>query len=565
MQSGSLTFPSMQPRRTQSLSIRTSLVLALVLSVLLPAIIINILTRNRGIQDGIQQTTHQLESVVILKSAQINIWIEDLQRELSTVIGDTNAMSLVQWVLPDSDIPSLRSDSVNRLAEIFSATLLRTDRFEELFLIGLNGEILVSTQPDSMGTDLSQLEFFGQETYQADIEPLAYDPEADRITLTILRPVQTLDGDVIAALGGRVPLTRLDRIMSERTGMGNTGETYLIDSNGILLTESRYAGYEPGETRIGTEAATATASKQNGEGIYPNYRDQAVVGVYDWLPELGVGLVAEQSRAEALAPTYRTIEINILGTVISVVVVVIAGLWFVRGRITQPLAQLSHTSREIASGNLNVRTNITQDNEIGILARSLDTMTERLQSTINDLQSHIQQLEVAEQAKGEAETERARLQQEVIDAQREAIRELSTPVIPITDHILIMPVVGTIDTIRARDIMRALLAGITKYQAHVVILDITGVTAVDTQVASYLNQSVQAAKLKGAKTIITGISDAVAETLVDLGIDWRDIETLRDLRDGLSAAFTKVENGTDTLFHQYLTSTRQVTGSLNGK
>jgi len=136
--------------------------------------------------------------------------------------------------------------------------------------------------------------------------------------------------------------------------------------------------------------------------------------------------------------------------------------------------------------------------------------------------------------------ERERLQQEVIEAQGLALRELTTPVIPIMETaqggVIVVPLVGSIDSMRARDIMRMLLAGIQKYQAQTVILDITGVVIVDTGVATYLNKTIQAARLKGAHTIVTGISEAVAETIVDLGIDWTGIDTMNDLQTGLIVA-----------------------------
>lgn len=132
-----------------------------------------------------------------------------------------------------------------------------------------------------------------------------------------------------------------------------------------------------------------------------------------------------------------------------------------------------------------------------------------------------------------AEVERARLQKEVIAAQQHAIQELSTPIIPVLDGIIVMPLIGSIDSLRAKDIMRNLLAGISRYHAKIVILDITGVAIVDSGVAGHLNKTIKAARLKGAHTIITGISEAVAETVVDLGIDWSDINTLPDLQTGL--------------------------------
>jgi PAS domain S-box-containing protein len=136
--------------------------------------------------------------------------------------------------------------------------------------------------------------------------------------------------------------------------------------------------------------------------------------------------------------------------------------------------------------------------------------------------------------------ERERLQQEVIEAQKQALQELSTPIIPVMERIIVMPLIGSIDTLRAKDIMRALLAGIREQRAKVVILDVTGVPIVDSGVANHLNKTIQAARLKGAQTIVTGLSDAVAEAIVDLGIDWSGIETLADLQTGLLVALSSL-------------------------
>jgi rsbT co-antagonist protein RsbR len=105
------------------------------------------------------------------------------------------------------------------------------------------------------------------------------------------------------------------------------------------------------------------------------------------------------------------------------------------------------------------------------------------------------------------------------------------------EHIIVMPLVGSVCSMRARDIMHTLLAEMREHGAKVVILNITGVPIVDSGVATYLRRTVQVARLKGARTIVTGISEAVAETIVGLAIEWSEIETLRDLPTGLQAAF----------------------------
>jgi len=129
--------------------------------------------------------------------------------------------------------------------------------------------------------------------------------------------------------------------------------------------------------------------------------------------------------------------------------------------------------------------------------------------------------------------------QEVIEAQQEVLRKVGTPIIPVTDGVVILPLIGEIDSQRAVEIMRAVLAGITKHQADVIIIDITGVPLVDTGIAAHFNRTIQAVKLKGARAILTGITENVAETIVDLGIDWSDIETLPDLQSGLRLALNR--------------------------
>ncbi|NJP05467.1 MAG: PAS domain S-box protein [Chloroflexaceae bacterium] len=136
----------------------------------------------------------------------------------------------------------------------------------------------------------------------------------------------------------------------------------------------------------------------------------------------------------------------------------------------------------------------------------------------------------------QVEAERAALQQQVIDAQRHALRELSTPFIPITDEIVIMPLIGTIDSQRAQQLMEVLLEGVAQYQAELVILDITGVQMVDTQVAQALMQAAQAVRLLGAQVMMTGIQPQLAQTLVHLGVDLSSMQTRSSLQSGIAAA-----------------------------
>lgn len=123
-----------------------------------------------------------------------------------------------------------------------------------------------------------------------------------------------------------------------------------------------------------------------------------------------------------------------------------------------------------------------------------------------------------------------------IELQQEAIRELSTPTLQIRDRLLILPIIGLIDSHRARQLTDGLLHAIRAKRAKVVVMDITGVGTVDSKVANHLMQTVAAARLMGATTIITGLSADVAQSLVALGVNLGSLNTVGDLQGGLEEA-----------------------------
>ncbi len=123
--------------------------------------------------------------------------------------------------------------------------------------------------------------------------------------------------------------------------------------------------------------------------------------------------------------------------------------------------------------------------------------------------------------------------QQALDAQNQLIRELSTPIIPIHDGVLVLPIVGAIDSRRATQILESVLEQIVAVQADVLILDITGVSFIDTNVANHILQMARAVTLLGAKSVLVGIGAEVAQTLVQLGIDLSSIITKANLGEGI--------------------------------
>lgn len=173
--------------------------------------------------------------------------------------------------------------------------------------------------------------------------------------------------------------------------------------------------------------------------------------------------------------------------------------------------------KKVKEGNLDAR----------VSGRYEDEFLDKLGDQLNDILGTFKAVD----------DERNRQRQQLVDQQSKLIQELSTPIIQVWDEILALPVIGIVDSVRAQDMMEKLLERVVASQARCVIIDLTGVTMIDTKTADYLIKMVKASTLVGSRCIITGIGPVVAQTITRMGLDLEGIVTLRDLRDGLKRAF----------------------------
>ncbi len=311
--------------------------------------------------------------------------------------------------------------------------------------------------------------------------------------------------------------------------LGGRGKVIVIASSFPTLRVQGFRGVldEHPDCEIGFEAAgdwtrksgervmrEALAACPDARGVFA-INDPMAHGVLDAIQAAGKTGEIIVVGYDGLAETLRAIHDGRMGATVS-------QSPYNMGRLAVEMATSVLQGESVASLTLTEVKLITVDNLVETAVDMLDLYPGMLKSLLESSQA--QRL----------------LHQEVIEAQQLALQELSTPVIPVLDTpqggIIVMPLIGSIDSMRASNITRALLAGIREHQAAVVILDITGVSIVDSGVANHLNKTIRAARLKGARAIITGISEAVAETIVDLGIDWGGIDTLSDLQTGLVVA-----------------------------
>jgi rsbT co-antagonist protein RsbR len=210
--------------------------------------------------------------------------------------------------------------------------------------------------------------------------------------------------------------------------------------------------------------------------------------------------------------------------------------------ISKPLHELMRATKRVAEGHLTQAIAVRGGGEVAALGRHFNEMMVRLAQTYAELRQALVEKERKSNALQRA-LDQVRRGQEEQEHLLQAIREMSTPVIPVRREVLVMPLVGVIDEARAQNIIVTLLAAIEERRARVVILDITGVPLVDTAVAQGLVRAAQAARLLGAEPVLVGTSPQVAETLIALGADLSDLVARADLQSGLEYAIRRSDSG----------------------
>lgn len=272
-------------------------------------------------------------------------------------------------------------------------------------------------------------------------------------------------------------------------------------------------------------------------GLNPDGHD--VIGVYYVIEKARWFIIAEQPVPWIMARLSPLLygAGGILG--LSILAAITVGIYISR-RVAGPIVRLREGARQIGAGDIDYRIPVPKRrDELAELAEEFNRAAEGIQQSQARLEAWSQELEVRVEERTR-ELRRAFEQQQQQAEERETllhtIRQMSSPVIPVTKGIIVMPIVGTLDSDRAQRVMEDLLAGIEHEQSHIAIIDITGLAVVDTAVAQSLLQAAEAAQLLGAKPILVGITPEVAETVVQLGVELHALQTAATLQEGLRLA-----------------------------
>lgn len=362
-------------------SIRARLIISYMLLALLPVLLIGIVISFIYVQRAQEQLFAQLNSVASLKEGEIITWVNQLQNTLAISLDDDEFdPTLLNTETLGLDTPEIEG----RLNDIVDQTQL----FEELFILNLEGRIAVSTDRVQVGKIQTSQTYFRQAVKGAYFQPPIFFPSLGTVSMIVARPLIDSAGNTVGVVAGRVNLDALNEIMLARSGLGSTGETYLVGLNSGLITESRFIETDT-TLFVRTEgSSSAIARQENGQGLYNDYRDVPVIGVYRWLPEVQMALLAEQDQSEAFSAIQTTVTTAILLIAVTIGVAVSVALFMARS-IANPVIQLAGAAQAVAVGKLDQRVKIERDDEIGLLAEAFNSMTDQLRQLVGGLEQRV--------------------------------------------------------------------------------------------------------------------------------------------------------------------------------
>jgi rsbT co-antagonist protein RsbR len=246
---------------------------------------------------------------------------------------------------------------------------------------------------------------------------------------------------------------------------------------------------------------------------------------------LNEDVVASQQSADAAT---QLALFSIVGVLAVSGAMILMSMIMLQRKVSRPIREVSLAAAAVTRDDLTQRVTVSSDDEVGTLQRSFNQMVASLQT----------QRDLLEQRNQELANERAALDQALTDLQQSSaertallentVDQLSAPILPVQPGVLVMPVIGAVSVQRMQRITEALLGGVEQHRARLVILDVTGVQAIDAQVAQTLVQAAQAVRLLGAQVMMTGIQPQTAQTLVHLGVDLGGIHTRSSLQAGVA-------------------------------
>ncbi|MDD1703158.1 MAG: PAS domain-containing protein, partial [Methanoregula sp.] len=284
-----------------------------------------------------------------------------------------------------------RDKAYAELSGFLPQVVSRTVYMDEISIIDLNGTIAVSTDTSDEGQSVAAEPYFSQGR-STTIATTVYAASPDeKPAIIIATPLFDTQGKRIGVLASHISLAHVNRIILERTGLGTSGDTYLVDRNGRIVSETSLMKNGTALHLVQSEGISAALQGKDGSGMYRNYAGVPVIGVYRWVDNQDLALLAEMSQEEAFAPA-RDLALTIFYIGILLSVILAAGMYLLARQITKPILDIADTAFRVTEGDLSREAPVLTEDEVGRLARAFNLMTRKLRQTLEGLETNLSEL-----------------------------------------------------------------------------------------------------------------------------------------------------------------------------
>jgi len=375
-------------------SLKSKLLVCFLLLTITPLCGIGYLAYTLGRRAIIADVTSHLESVAILKEQQLNYWVEHLKHVMSILSLNEQvqkqAAELTRLTAGSSEYRVAHDAIAAEFSKIESL-----GHFSPVFLVNsVSGVIVVSSNPDWEGKYRKAEEYFIKGKTQPYLSDVFHSLSMDQPTAVIAMPLKDRSGKLSGVLAAHIDLKILSSIMQERSGLGRTGETYLINKYNLLITDTLFAPDAAFQKWIFSKGAKQALAGTAGSALFMDYRNIPVIGFFMKIKQMNLALIAKKDQSEALA-SIDSLKYNLfwIGLGLSAIAGLL-GIVFSRS-ITRPVRELVKGAEEIGRGNLQHRLTLTSRNEIGRLATAFNEMAEKRLQVEEEIKKYAARLERA--------------------------------------------------------------------------------------------------------------------------------------------------------------------------
>lgn len=329
---------------------------------------------------------YKLAAIRDLKVQQLESWLEERKGDLHLMIGDLEIRSLE--TIFDKTIRSSRDlEKIEVARDLLTRNQLYHNSYEEIFIIGANTKLIeVSSNNSSIGDNKSNNLYFTVplETGEIYIKDIYYSKTLNRPQMTISMPILCLkhSNHIIGIMVVRINLENtLYKLLLNKVGLGETGETLIVNKDLIALNELRSQKDAVLNLKINAEPAVEAASGKTGITKTLDYQGKEVLAAYTYIPQMGWGFISKQDLSELNIPIRALVLTLLILFIISALIIVILVFWLSE-KISKPIVDLDIAANKIRGGDYSVRTVVDSKDELASLANSINEMTASIESRI---------------------------------------------------------------------------------------------------------------------------------------------------------------------------------------